>query len=136
MTDKLRKLHNSKDLNFTTKEEKQVNKFISKTKTPNKDIDEYGIFNQTLFKVNSFNNSIVNHWISQLNEQQKTLWNELIHTRRITVNYSGVKLDVPRRTLKIKRSDDNTNINDNTDNTGVSSSQMIVSSNENKGNNI
>jgi hypothetical protein len=80
-----------------------MTKLISKLQTPIKSKDEYEIFNQTLQKLNVFNCSIISQWESQLPEYQKNLFKELMHTRRITVNYSGMKMDIPRRTVRIKR---------------------------------
>jgi hypothetical protein len=101
---------------------------INKVKTTTKEIDEYGIFNQTLMKINSYNNNTIPLWATQLDDFQKGLWNELIHTRRIVVNYSGIKLDVPRRTLKIKRNVEGENSTSNTN----MSNQINVTSHNNQ----
>ena len=100
----MKRIH--KDSNsYSSKEEKQIYKLIAKLKAPCKEKDEYDAFNRTLHKLNSFNAGIVHQWESELNEMQRTLFRELVHTRRITVNYSGMKMDVPRRTVKIKRNE-------------------------------
>lgn len=102
----MHRLHsNSESNNYTSKEEKQILKVIDKLKSPCKEIDEYETFNRTLHKINSIDQRVIPQWENTLSEEQKAQWKELLHTRRITVDYSGTKLDVPRRTVKIKRSD-------------------------------
>ena len=84
-------------------DEQSINKIISKHPNKSKNIDEYSVFNRTLITINSFNQGKIIQWEKQLNDVQKCLWNELLHTRRIKIDHSGVKVDVPRRTVRIKR---------------------------------
>jgi hypothetical protein len=95
------------NITHSLKEEKQIQKLITKLKYPTKEIDEYSIFNNALQNLNIFNNQILTDFIAMLNDPQKYMWNELIHTRRINISHSGIKMDVPRRTVKIKRADNN-----------------------------
>ena len=97
---------NSESNNYTSREEKTILKMISKLKTCCKEIDEYETFNRTLQMINSIDSRILPQWEGGLSQEQRAMWKELLHTRRITVNYSGTKLDVPRRTVKIRRGND------------------------------
>lgn len=92
------------NVNYLAKEDKQIQKLINSLKTPLVSSDEYQFFHQTLSNINSFNRELLSGFTNLLNEPQKHMWNELVHTRRIQVNHSGLKLDVPRRTVRIKRS--------------------------------
>ena len=99
-----------------TKEDKQIQKLISKLKTSINEIDEYDIFSRMLQNLNNINSQVLADFVNILNEPQKYMWNELVHTRRIQVSSSGIKMNVPRRTVKIKRNDVNQNMNQNTTN--------------------
>ena len=88
---------------------KQIQKLIAKLKTPSKEVDEYEIFGRTLQNLNSLNSQVLTSFVNILTEPQKYMWNELTHTRRIQVSYSGMKMNVPRRTVKIKRNEMTTN---------------------------
>ena len=106
-TNRINRLQNNLDENYSFREEKEINKLISKLKSPCKQIDEYDTFNKTLQRINQFNSNIIPEWVGQLDENRTRIWNELIHTRRIVVNHEGNKLDIPRRTLKIRRNINN-----------------------------
>jgi hypothetical protein len=84
------------------KEEKHLNKLTSKMGLF-QNIDEYDIFNKCLLSINNFNNEIIPQWEESMNQVQKVIWRDLIHTRRIRVDFSGHKFEIPRRTVKIKR---------------------------------
>jgi hypothetical protein len=103
LSKKIQKMNNN--MNFSLKEEKQMLKLISKLKSPSQHVDEYDRFSSTLHNLNNFNSKVIIDFSNKLNDAQKFMWNEILHTRRIQVNYSGIKMDVPRRTVKIKRND-------------------------------
>ena len=86
------------------KEDKEFLQITAKCKTPSRDVDEYNIFSRTIQQLFSVDNKFFDEWLTKLGEQERAMWNELVHTRRIKVDYSGSKIDVARRTLKIKRS--------------------------------
>jgi len=85
------------------KEDKDFIQITSKLKTPSKDLDEYSIFSRTVQQLYSLDNRFFDEWLTRLGDQERNLWNDLIHTKRIKVEYSGTKIEVPRKTLKIKR---------------------------------
>ena len=92
--------------NFTnniSKEDKQIHKLISKLKSKVNEIDEYNTYYKMIQNFNTLNSQCLLDFINLLNEPQKILWNELIHTRRIPVDCSGVQMNIPRRTVKIKK---------------------------------
>jgi len=70
--------------------------------------DEYEIFAMLANKFRSCQNEQYLNWEQSLDENQKNFWNELIHTRRINLNVEDkASFSVPRRIVKIKRSNDN-----------------------------
>jgi hypothetical protein len=85
------------------KEDKEFIQLTAKLQTPSKDVDEYNIFSKTVQQLYSIDNKFFDEWLTRLGEQERNLWNDLIHTKRIKVEYSGYRIEVPRKTLKIKR---------------------------------
>ncbi len=69
------------------------------------DFDEYDIFAKVVHKLRSANDVNFLEWEKSLDQNQKSFWNELIHTRRINLNVTDkATFNVPRRIVKIKRS--------------------------------
>jgi hypothetical protein len=53
--------------------------------------DEYSIFSQTLTKVIQ-ETPTLSHWIDQLPEEQKNIYVELLHTRRIKIKDMDIRI--------------------------------------------
>lgn len=85
------------------KEDKEFVQITSKFIAPSKDVDEYNIFSRTVQQLYNLDNQFFDEWLTRLGQQERNLWTDLIHTKRIKIDYSGTKIEVPRRTLKIKR---------------------------------
>jgi hypothetical protein len=62
--------------------------------------DEYNIFAQTLGKLIR-ESTTLNQWIEQLPEEQKNIYVDLLHTRRVKVK--DLDINVPRRIVKVKK---------------------------------
>lgn len=77
---------------------------ISKLQTPTKNFDEYDIFSKSLNQINKLRPQIIENWMGKLSENERSIWNDLIHVRRIKVNFQNSSYDIPRRILKIKSS--------------------------------
>jgi hypothetical protein len=84
-------------------EERELLSKISNAELPIKTVDEYSIFSQTMQSLYHRDQQYFDDWMNTMKENEKLVWRELIHTKRIQVDYSGKKIDVPRRTVKIKR---------------------------------
>ncbi len=96
-------MNNMNNYGGYSKEDRQIIKLIESLKSPIKESDEYNTFCTMLKNINSLNPKLIDDFVNILNDSQKFMWKELIHTRRIEVNCSGEKINVPRRTVKIKR---------------------------------
>ena len=67
---------------------------------PNNNIDEFETFVKCILNIN---NEIKNNFRYNLSEYEKLMFNDLIHTRRISIEYKKIKMTVPRRIVHIKK---------------------------------
>ena len=65
--------------------------------------DEYKIFNETFLRIKSNNEQLINDIFNQSNKRETSIIYNLLHVRNIRVEYNGKQIEIPRRTLKIKR---------------------------------
>ena len=65
--------------------------------------DEFKIFSETFYQIKSNNEALFNKLIENFSKKEKKILNDLLFVRNVKVEYKGKELDVPRRTLKIKR---------------------------------
>ena len=67
---------------------------------PNNNIDEFETFVKCILNIND---EIKNKFRDNLSEYEKLMFNDLIHTRRISIEYKKIKMTVPRRIVHIKK---------------------------------
>ena len=65
--------------------------------------DEFKIFSETFKLIKNNDESFFNDLLSCFNEMEQKSLDSLIVVRNIKIDYNGKKIDVPRKTLKIKR---------------------------------
>ena len=68
--------------------------------------DEFQVFSETFQRLKNENENIVNELIIGLTREETLDLYNLIHVRNVKVEYNGSKIEIPRRTLRIK-----TNVN-------------------------
>lgn len=81
---------------------------INKINSPIKEIDEYAIFSNSLniLASSQSHQHLLSEWFNSLNPNEQAMWNDLLHIRRIKVEFGKkMKFDVPRRIVKIKKSE-------------------------------
>ena len=71
--------------------------------SPIKKCDEFGIFNTQLRHLHSRDPNYVNNLVAQLNEHEKKFLKQLVETKRVEIDYKGVKTEVARRIIHAKR---------------------------------
>ena len=65
--------------------------------------DEFKLFCETFYKLKSNDENLVNELIREFTKEESLALYNLLHVRNVKVEYNGLKFDIPRRTLKIKR---------------------------------
>ena len=65
--------------------------------------DEFKIFSETFQRMKNENESFVNEVINDLTRDETVDLYNLLNIRNVKVEYNGTKIEIPRRTLKIKR---------------------------------
>ena len=65
--------------------------------------DEFQVFSETFQRLKNENENIVNELIIGLTREETLDLYNLIHVRNVKVEYNGSKIEIPRRTLRIKR---------------------------------
>ena len=65
--------------------------------------DEFKIFNETFQRMKNENENLVNEMINGLSREEIVDLYNLLQIRNVQVDYNGTKIELPRRTLKIKR---------------------------------
>ena len=65
--------------------------------------DEFKIFSDTFYQIKNNDETLFNKLVEKFNKKEKKILNDLLFVRNVKVEYKGKELDVPRRTLKIKR---------------------------------
>ena len=65
--------------------------------------DEFKVFSDTFKLIKNNNENFFNNLLSCFNETELKVINNLIFVRNIKIDYNGKTIDVPRKTLKIKR---------------------------------
>ena len=88
-------------------DDKMIFDIINKAIYPTKQVDEFDYFCKALNSIAKTDENTYNSWVSIFNDNEKLLWQELIHTRRIQVSYKDMNINVPRRTVKLKRNEQN-----------------------------
>lgn len=70
---------------------------------PFKKADEFSIFNHVLRNLHAKDPAYINNLVSQLSEKDKKFLKEHFETKRITIAHKGIKTEVARRIIKVKR---------------------------------
>lgn len=70
---------------------------------PFKKADEFGIFNNQLRSLHNRDPAYVNNLVSQLDEKERNFLKQLSETKRIEIEHKGVKTEVARRIITVKR---------------------------------
>ena len=65
--------------------------------------DEFKIFSETFYLVKSTDENLFNELSNSFNKNEIKIVNDLLYVRNIKVEINGKNIEVPRRTLKIKR---------------------------------
>ena len=99
----IRSLKSAKDeIDYSdTEDENDLSDIFNKIPSTILNIDEYEIFSNTLSNLHNHNPTIISSLKQNLNPNEKELWSEILHTRRIKVK--DLDINVPRRIVKIKK---------------------------------
>ena len=65
--------------------------------------DEFKIFSDTFVKIKNEDENLMNEIMNEFNKDETAFLYKLLHVRNIKVEFNGVQIEIPRRTLKIKR---------------------------------
>ena len=65
--------------------------------------DEFKIFSETFKLIKNNDEKFFNDLLSCFSEMEQKSLDSLIFVRNIKIDFNGKKIDVPRKTLKIKR---------------------------------
>ena len=65
--------------------------------------DEFKVFSDTFKLIKNNDENFFRDLLSCFNEMELKSLNNIIAVRNITIDYNGKKIDVPRKSLKIKR---------------------------------
>lgn len=65
--------------------------------------DEYKIFSDTFFRIKNTDENLINDIFNEYNNGETYFIYNLLHVRNIRVEFNGTQIEIPRRTLKIKR---------------------------------
>ena len=68
-----------------------------------KNSDIYQYFTNTMKNLENYDKNLVDNFVHSLSEQNKNALENLIHTRQVKINYKEEEIFIPRRTVKIKR---------------------------------
>ena len=68
--------------------------------------DEFKIFSDTFLKVKIEDENLMNEIMNDFDKEEMSCLYKLLHVRNIKVEFNGVQVEIPRRTLKIKRNGD------------------------------
>ena len=78
-----------------------------RTINPIKNIDEYKIFKECIEMLKNKKCDILNKWMGNLNEEDMKSFSDIIATIRINIQNGKNNIDVPRKLVKIKKSENN-----------------------------
>lgn len=70
---------------------------------PFKKIDEFNFFNKIMHTLHNKDAQYINNLVAQLTEAEKKYLSEHMQTKRIEIEQKGVKTEVARRFIKVKR---------------------------------
>ena len=68
-----------------------------------KNSDIYQYFTNAMKNLENYDKNLVDNFVHSLSEQNKNALENLIHTRQVKINYKEEEIFIPRRTVKIKR---------------------------------
>lgn len=95
---RINKTYSLDDLDEDKKMAQLINNAVSS------EYDEYLIFRQALQRLPP---SILNEFQGLLNDPERHLLMDLMQTKRIKVEYNNMIVNIPRRTVKLKRTEEN-----------------------------
>ena len=65
--------------------------------------DEFKFFSETFYLIKSSDEDLYDELLSNFENKQIKMINDLLFVRNIKIEYNGKQVEVPRRTLKIQR---------------------------------
>lgn len=71
--------------------------------SPFKKADEFEFFNKVLQTLHSKDAQYINNLVGQLTEEEKKYLQQHMQTKRIEIEQKGIKTEVARRFIKVKR---------------------------------
>jgi hypothetical protein len=83
-----------------------MTKKVSKM-SPFDKLDEYEVFHQSILKMKQSQPRIIEEWLNKLNPTETQILNNLITVRRIEVKNNKDTYNIPRKILKIKKTNNN-----------------------------
>jgi hypothetical protein len=83
-----------------------MTKKVSKM-SPFDKLDEYEVFHQSILKMKQSQPRIIEEWLNKLNPTETQILNNLITVRRIEVKNNQDTYNIPRKILKIKKTNNN-----------------------------
>ena len=94
---------------YENKDDDKNNNFIKDIKLAIKNYeniikcDEFKIFSDTFLKIKNEDENLMNDIMNEFDKDETVFLYKLLHVRNIKVEFNGVQIEIPRRTLKIKR---------------------------------
>ena len=65
--------------------------------------DEFKVFSNTFYGIKNCDEKLMKEIVSMFNESEMKFLKNLLYVRNIKIEYNGEEIEIPRRTLKIKR---------------------------------
>ena len=94
---------------YENKDDDKNNNFIKDIKIAIKNYeniikcDEFKIFSDTFLKIKAEDENLMNDIMNEFDKDETVFLYKLLHVRNIKIEFNGVQIEIPRRTLKIKR---------------------------------
>ena len=83
----------------------QFKEIDCRTINPIKNFDEYKIFKESIEIIKNKQCDILNKWMGNLSEEEMKIFSDIIATIRINIQNGKNNIDVPRKLVKIKKSE-------------------------------
>ena len=86
---------------------KEINELVRVTINPNKDTDEFELFNATIEKYKDKYTLSFAKWAESLNDKDRLMVSSILKLKRIKINDNNFQYSIPRQIINIKRSNVN-----------------------------
>ena len=83
---------------------KEINELVRVTTNPNKDTDEFELFNATIEKYKDKYTLSFAKWAESLSDNDKLMVSSILKLKRIKINDNNFQYSIPRQIINIKRS--------------------------------